>query len=131
MSQQPQVKYRHDYRAPDYTITDIDLDFVLDAQKTTVTAVSKVKRQATDVTPLVLNGEDLTLISISVDGQPWPHYHLQDNSLVIEQLPAHFTLTIVNDIHPATNSALEGFIFPVRHCVPSVKPKVSAILPII
>ncbi|WP_145587158.1 aminopeptidase N [Yersinia kristensenii] len=108
MTQQPQAKYRHDYKSPDYTITDIFLDFALDAQKTTVTAVSQVKRQVADVTPLVLDGEDLTLISISVDGQVWPHYHLQDNSLVIEQLPANFTLTIVNDIHPATNSALEG-----------------------
>ncbi|CFQ16428.1 aminopeptidase N [Yersinia enterocolitica] len=108
MTQQPQVKYRHDYKSPDYTITDINLDFALDAQKTTVTAISQVKRQTADVTPLVLDGEDLTLVSISVDGQAWPHYQLQDNSLVIEQLPAHFTLTIVNDIHPATNSALEG-----------------------
>ncbi|MBW5816276.1 aminopeptidase N [Yersinia kristensenii] len=108
MTQQPQAKYRHDYKSPDYTITDIFLDFALDAQKTTVTAVSQVKRQVVDVTPLVLEGEDLTLISISIDGQVWPHYHLQGNSLVIEQLPANFTLTIVNDIHPATNSALEG-----------------------
>ncbi|HEB0978443.1 TPA: aminopeptidase N, partial [Yersinia enterocolitica] len=108
MTQQPQVKYRHDYKSPDYTITDINLDFALDAQKTTVTAISQIKRQTADVTPLVLDGEDLTLVSISVDGQAWPHYQLQDNSLVIEQLPAHFTLTIVNDIHPATNSALEG-----------------------
>lgn len=45
MNQQPQVKYRHDYRAPDYTISDIALDFVLDAQKTHVTAVSQVVRQ--------------------------------------------------------------------------------------
>lgn len=108
MTQQPQVKYRHDYKSPDYTITDIDLDFVLDAQKTTVTAVSKVKCQGTDGAPLILNGEDLTLVSLSVDGQAWPHYQIQDNVLVIEQLPANFTLTIVNDIHPATNSALEG-----------------------
>ncbi|WP_145505828.1 aminopeptidase N [Yersinia alsatica] len=108
MTQQPQAKYRHDYKSPDYTITDISLDFALDAQKTTVTAVSKVKRQGTDGAPLILNGEDLTLMSLSVDGQAWPHYQLQDNVLVIEQLPANFTLTIVNDIHPATNSALEG-----------------------
>lgn len=77
-------------------------------KKTTVTAVSKVKRQGTDGAPLILNGEDLTLMSLSVDGQAWPHYQIQDNVLVIEQLPANFTLTIVNDIHPATNSALEG-----------------------
>lgn len=33
MTQQPQAKYRHDYKSPDYTITDISLDFALDAQK--------------------------------------------------------------------------------------------------
>jgi aminopeptidase N len=46
MTQQPQAKYRHDYRAPDYLISDIDLTFDLDATKTVVTAVSKVTRHA-------------------------------------------------------------------------------------
>lgn len=45
MTQQPQAKYRHDYKAPDFTITDLALDFDLDADTTTVTAVSQVKRQ--------------------------------------------------------------------------------------
>lgn len=44
MTQLPQAKFRHDYRAPDYTITDIDLNFELDAQKTVVTAISQIKR---------------------------------------------------------------------------------------
>ncbi|MEQ5972616.1 aminopeptidase N [Serratia liquefaciens] len=108
MTQQPQAKYRHDYRAPDYTITDIDLNFELDAESTRVTAVSKIKRQGTADAALVLNGEDLTLVNIEIDGQPWTAYQLQDNKLVIEQLPAQFTMTIVNDIHPAKNTALEG-----------------------
>ncbi|WP_455871642.1 aminopeptidase N [Serratia proteamaculans] len=108
MTQQPQAKYRHDYRAPDYTITDIDLDFELDAETTRVTAVSKIKRQGAADAALVLNGEDLTLVSIEIDGQPWTAYQLQDNKLVIEKLPAQFTLTLVNDIHPAKNTALEG-----------------------
>ncbi|HDS8357345.1 TPA: aminopeptidase N [Serratia liquefaciens] len=108
MTQQPQAKYRHDYRAPDYTITDIDLNFELDAESTRVTAVSKIKRQGAADAALVLNGEDLTLVSIEIDGQPWTAYQLQDNKLVIEQLTAQFTMTIVNDIHPAKNTALEG-----------------------
>ena len=29
MTQQPQAKYRHDYRAPEYLISDIDLTFDL------------------------------------------------------------------------------------------------------
>ena len=108
MTQQPQAKYRHDYRAPDYTTTDIDLDFSLDAETTRVTAVSKIKRQGAAGAPLVLDGEDLTLVSIQVDGQPWSAYRQQDNQLIFEELPAQFTLTIVNDIHPAKNTALEG-----------------------
>lgn len=105
---QPQAKYRHDYRAPDYTITDIDLDFELDADTTTVTATSRITRRGEAGAPLVLNGESLTLVSVAIDGQPWPHYREEAHALVLEQLPASFTLTIVNQIHPAGNSALEG-----------------------
>lgn len=61
MTQQPQAKYRHDYRAPDYQITDIDLTFDLDAQKTVVTAVSQAVRHGASDAPLRLNGEDLKL----------------------------------------------------------------------
>ena len=75
MTQQPQAKYRHDYRAPEYLISDIDLTFDLDAAKTVVTAESKVSRHAaaSDV-PLRLDGEDLTLIALQVNGQPWSDY---------------------------------------------------------
>lgn len=103
-----QAKYRLDYQSPDFTITDIDLNFVLDAESTTVTAISQVKRLGDRQAPLVLDGEDLVLESISVQGKPWQHYHQSDNKLVLEQLPDNFTLTIVNHIHPAQNSALEG-----------------------
>ncbi|WP_413734453.1 aminopeptidase N [Sodalis sp. RH21] len=108
MTQQPLVKYRHDYRAPDYTITDISLEFDLDAETTTVTAVSKVVRRGQPGAPLLLNGEDLELLSLSIDGQQWSHYRQEEAGLVIEQLPGAFTLTIVNVIHPNQNSALEG-----------------------
>ncbi len=108
MTQLPQAKYRHDYRAPDYTITDLSLDFELDAKTTVVTAVSLIKRLVSDNAPLILDGEALTLISLQVDGQTWDHYQQKEGQLVIEQLPDAFTLTIVNEIHPDTNSALEG-----------------------
>lgn len=53
MTQQPQAKYRHDYRAPDYQITDIDLTFDLDAQKTVVTAVSQLSVMVHQMLPFV------------------------------------------------------------------------------
>lgn len=108
MTQQPHVKYRHDYRKSDYTITDIDLTFVLDAQTTRVTAVSTVRRVDDSQTALRLDGEDLTLVALEVNGQPWAYYHQEDRALVLEQLPDEFTLKIVNDIHPDKNTALEG-----------------------
>ncbi|MRT11309.1 aminopeptidase N [Enterobacteriaceae bacterium RIT711] len=108
MTQQPQAKYRHDYRAPDYTITDIDLTFDLDATKTLVTAISQITRQGTAGAPLRLDGEDLTLVSIDVNGAAWEHYRQEEGALIIESLPEAFTLTIVNEISPATNTALEG-----------------------
>ena len=108
MTQQPQAKYRHDYRAPDYLISDIDLTFDLDAVKTVVTAESNISRQGAAAEPLRLNGEDLTLVSLQVDGQAWSDYQIAENTLVINNLPDRFTLRIVNEISPAANTALEG-----------------------
>ncbi|WES70051.1 aminopeptidase N [Superficieibacter sp. HKU1] len=108
MTQQPQAKYRHDYRAPDYLISDIDLTFDLDATKTVVTAVSQVSRQGASEVPLKLDGEDLTLVSLHVNDQPWTEYQLEERHLVISGLPERFTLRIVNEISPSANTALEG-----------------------
>ncbi|WP_307743572.1 aminopeptidase N [uncultured Pantoea sp.] len=108
MTQQPQIKYRHEYRAPDYTITDIDLTFELDASTTRVTAISQVKRLGDSQAELRLDGEALTLIALEIDGQPWTAFREEEGALVISQLPESFTLKIINDIHPDQNTALEG-----------------------
>lgn len=108
MTQQRIAKYRKDYQAPDYTITDLHLDFVLDKEKTQVTAISQCKRLASSATPLVLDGEDLILKSISINDVAWTHYKEENNKLIIEQLPEQFTLKIVNEINPSANTALEG-----------------------
>ncbi|MGE9550560.1 aminopeptidase N [Erwinia amylovora] len=108
MTQLPQAKNRHDYRAPDYTITDIDLTFNLDASTTRVTAVSRIVRLGAADAELRLDGEDLTLLSLDIDNHAWPHYRLEEGVLILEQLPETFTMKIVNDIHPDKNTALEG-----------------------
>ncbi|PKH24262.1 aminopeptidase N [Enterobacterales bacterium CwR94] len=108
MTQAPQAKNRHDYRAPDYTISDIDLTFELDAATTTVTAVSQVKRQGAPGAPLRLDGEDLTLVSLHIDDTPWVDYRVEEGALVLENVPDSFSLKIVNHIHPDKNTALEG-----------------------
>lgn len=108
MTQLRQAKYRQDYQAPDYTITEIDLDFNLDPVKTVVTAVSQVKRINPQSSTLELHGEDLSLVSIEIDGKAWSDYQQTEGKLIIKSLPESFTLRIVNEISPEKNTALEG-----------------------
>lgn len=106
---QPTAKYRLDYKAPDFTITDIDLDFNLSADITTVTARSRVIQKNAQAKDLVLDGEDLKLVSINIDEQPWTDYQITDSGIIIHHVPSdEFTLTIVNEIKPIDNTALEG-----------------------
>ncbi len=108
MSQQPTAKYRDDYRAPDFTITDINLEFDLDPNKTQVTAVSQVKRLNEQATELVLDGDDLTLLRLDINGDAWTAYSEEAGKLIIRDVPAAFTLTIQTQLDPENNSALEG-----------------------
>ena len=106
---QPAAKYRSDYRAPDYTITDTDLTFDLHDTKTTVVAISHVVRLSEQANAeLVLDGDDLTLISVSVNGQAWADYHQQSGHLTLTNLPADFELAITTEINPEANTLLEG-----------------------
>ncbi|MGL5421068.1 MAG: aminopeptidase N, partial [Plesiomonas shigelloides] len=108
MQTEPQAKYRKDYRAPDYTITDVALDFDLSADDTVVTAVSHLVRQSEHAQPLVLNGEGLMLVSVAVNGLPVTDYQQDSHSLTINGLPAECELTIITRFSPAKNTALSG-----------------------
>ncbi len=108
-STQPTAKYRSDYRKPDYTITDIDLTFDLNDTKTQVTAQSKVVRMGDNAdAKLVLDGDELELVSVTVNGEAWSAYAKEDGHLVLSDLPAKFDLTIITMINPEANTALEG-----------------------
>jgi len=107
-TEEPRPVALRDYRAPDYRIADIALDFILDPDATKVTAVSKVTRCGPEGSPLVLNGEQMTLVSVSVNGKPRDDYQLNDEQLVLSDLPDSFTLTIVTELTPSKNTSLEG-----------------------
>ncbi|MDE3115290.1 MAG: aminopeptidase N, partial [Pseudomonadota bacterium] len=106
----PRTIRLQDYRAPDYRIAEIALDFSLDPQATRVKATSKIERRGAADAPLTLNGEDLKLISLALDGHPLAPdaYAVDDESLTIHNPPDQFTLEIVTEIAPAKNTALEG-----------------------
>ncbi|MEJ2765567.1 aminopeptidase N [Photobacterium sp. MCCC 1A19761] len=105
---QPTAKYRADYQAPDYTITDIDLKFDLHDTATRVVAVSQVKRQAEQATSLVLDGDCLKLVRLEINGETWTEYEETESGLTIHNVPAEFTLTIETEVNPQENTLLEG-----------------------
>lgn len=59
----PNVIHREDYRAPDWLVPEIALDFILDAERTIVTARLSVTRNGNHDRPLVLDGEGLELLA--------------------------------------------------------------------
>lgn len=107
MSQQPQAKFRSDYQSPEFTISDIDLVFDLDDTKTFISATSKVQqlKQSTD---LLLEGEGMILISLKINNVDHNDYTLSDTQLIIHNVSGDFTLTIVTEVNPQENTALEG-----------------------
>ena len=108
-TEEPHAVQLKDYRAPDYRISEIHLDFALDPEKTHVTATTKVMRTGAAV-PLTLDGEALELVSVAVDGclLGASEFSLDETSLTIAKVPDRFTLEIVTAIAPAKNTALEG-----------------------
>ncbi len=68
----PRIKRLADYRPPDYEIPRIDLEFELDPVRTVVRARLEVRRVPGTApgAPLVLDGKDLELLRILVDGRP-------------------------------------------------------------
>ena len=66
-----------DYRPTPYAIPQTKLDFTLEPEKTIVRAELTIERRAGTAadTPLVLDGDELNFVSISLDGKA-----LNDNS---------------------------------------------------
>ena len=103
--------WRKDYAPPAWRFESIALEFDLDPERTLVTATSVVCRLDRDRRdPLVLDGEDLELLAIEVDGRPLAAgaYALHADRLQIDAHADRFTLTIRNAIRPRANTELMG-----------------------
>ncbi len=102
-----------DYSVPPFLVKTIDLHFDLREQGTRVSTSLEIYRNPDDqsATPhLVLNGVDLELIELKLDGTPLGEqdYELDNDGLTILSVPDVFTLESVVKISPETNTALEG-----------------------
>ena len=80
----PTLVRREDYLAPAYWIRTVDLTFDLDPAKTIVSSRLALERNTTrPAEPIRLDGEDLNLLRVLVDGQSVSFRH-EDGQLVID-----------------------------------------------
>ncbi len=109
-TEEPRAINLKDYHAPDYRIAEVNLDFVLEPRATRVTATSKVTLQGSEGAPLVLDGEQMKLVSVAIDGRRLDEsaYAVSEDKLIIHRPPAKFTLEIVTTISPEENTSLSG-----------------------
>ncbi len=109
-TEEPRAIHLADYKAPDFRIESVHLDFVLEPEATRVAAKMIVARRGGPDAALRLDGENQKLLSVVLDGRALDAgaYVLDDKSLTIAKVPDRFTLEIVSEISPAANTALEG-----------------------
>lgn len=106
---EPQAIHRKDYRAPDYRIESVALEFDL-APDATLVKSSLSMTAVNPGSPLVLDGEDLKLLSLKLDGRALgsSEYAVAERTLTIPNPPARFTLEIETQINPKGNTQLSG-----------------------
>ena len=105
--------YRKNYTPPNYRVTEIGLEFKLYENETIVQSKLKIESLEKDLfkpNPLVLDGEQLELLEIKLDGTSLQsqQYQIETSSLTIPSVPESFDLEIKVRIHPEKNTSLEG-----------------------
>jgi aminopeptidase N len=108
---QTQAIYRADYLPPAYWIDTVELCFDLDPAKTRVLNKMSLRRNtAVPPQPLRLDGEDLNLARVLVNGAG-TSFKLEGRQLVLENLPegdAPISLEIFTTCEPVKNTKLMG-----------------------
>ncbi len=103
-----------EYRPPAFLIDTVDLVFELGDSATRVKSRLRIRRnpESSDrSTALHLDGEELALVSLALDGEPLGpnRYELPtEGGLILADAPDAFSLDIETRISPETNTALSG-----------------------
>ena len=102
-----------DYRPPDWLVETVELDVSLDPTATRIRATLSLKPNANGATPapLVLDGEELSLTSLKLDGAALSsdQYAATPDRLTIAQPPQRpFRLEIETVVDPSANTQLLG-----------------------
>ena len=110
----PQPVRLEDYKPPAFLIDTVDLVFELADAETQVKSRLQIRRnpEAFDPeAPLRLDGEELTLLSLALDGESLGanRYQLSsEGGLTLDDVPDSFTLDVEARISPSSNTALSG-----------------------
>ncbi|OSI25328.1 aminopeptidase N [Neisseria dumasiana] len=101
------VHYLKDYVAPAYLVPATELHFDIRNTHTVVTAHLNIEPQQAG-SPLVLDGS-AELLSVKINGEETQAYTLEDDKLVLAQVPAEaFTVSVETLIRPSENKSLMG-----------------------
>ena len=104
----PMAVLREDYVAPAWWIDTVELTFDLDPAKTRVLNRMRLRRNPDSPGgPLRLDGDELNLARVLVDGQG-ASFRIEADQLVIDNLPESFELEIFTTCCPIKNTKLMG-----------------------
>jgi aminopeptidase N len=103
---QPKAIHLKDYVPPAFRVDAIDLDVDIREDHALVRAKLQIRRNGGSG-PLVLNGDELRLLSVSLNGRR-PGYERTAETLTIADVPDAFTLETLSRIEPQKNTKLEG-----------------------
>lgn len=106
----PKAIQLSEYKEPNYTVSTIDLVIHLENTETQVYSKMAIKKSSRGMGPLILNGEEIKLKSIAINGLKLApeDYVIKGDLLTIQDAPAEFTLEIENTINPEANKTLDG-----------------------
>jgi aminopeptidase N len=111
-TEEPRTVRLKDYRPPDWLIETVELDVSLHPTATTVRAKLKLKPNSVGApAPLVLDGDELNLSSLALDGKKLPaeSFVATPDRLTIAQPPNRpFELEIETVVDPTGNTQLMG-----------------------
>ena len=107
---QHQIIYLKDYQEPNYKAKKTQLKFLLHEDSTLVESEVHYIKTENGKPELRLDGRDLNLISVAINDQNVPLESLDysPNHICLSKLPDDFKLTIITEIYPQNNTALEG-----------------------
>jgi aminopeptidase N len=108
---QPRAIHLKDYAPPAFRVETIELDVDIREDHALVRAKLEIRRDAPG--PLVLDGDELELVSVSLDGKK-PRYEVSAEKLTVYDVPDAFVLETVSRIVPQKNTKLEG-LYATKH----------------